>query len=185
MTDVPPAHLIDWQGKRLDAAAGTRDRRQGGASERPLHRRRDQQPGARPGLGLAGRRADRRLHLRRPALDDDPARQPKRATGPRASTWPRRWARRRPPPPPARRASCAATRSPCCRSPATTWATTSSTGSISAHAGRLGRRAAEDLLRQLVQERRRTASSSGRATARTCASSNGSSSASKAAPKAS
>ena len=61
-------------GPRLDAADREGDRRQGGAPERALHRRRDQQPGARSGLGLADRRADRRLHLRRPALDHRAAR---------------------------------------------------------------------------------------------------------------
>ena len=45
-----------------------------------------------------------------------------------------RRARRRPPRPRARSASCAATRSRCCRSAATTWATTSATGSRSAQA---------------------------------------------------
>ena len=59
---------------RLDAGARARDRRQGGASERALHRRCNQQPGARCGVGFAHGRADRRLHLRRPALDDRAAR---------------------------------------------------------------------------------------------------------------
>ena len=50
------------------------------------------------------------------------------STGRSASTWPRPWAPRPPPPPSASRAWCGAIRSPCSRSPATTWATTSTTG---------------------------------------------------------
>ena len=51
-----------------------------------------------------------------------------------------------------RSASCAATRSRCCRSAATTWPTTSRTGSKIGRAR--GREAAEDLLRQLVPQGR-------------------------------
>ena len=64
-----------------------------------------------------------------------------------------RRAARPPPPPPGRSASSAATRWPCSPSAATTWATTSPTGSRSA--AQDGRReAAADLLRQLVPPRR-------------------------------
>ena len=50
------------------------------------------------------------------------------ATGTTASSSAPPWARRRPRPRPARWASCAAIPWPCCRSAATTWATTSRTG---------------------------------------------------------
>ena len=69
MTDDAAGAPDRLAGPGLDARDRAPDRRQGGASERPLHRRRDQQPGARRRLGLAGRRADRCVHLRRPALD--------------------------------------------------------------------------------------------------------------------
>ena len=63
-------------------------------------RRSQHRPAGAPGLQLGPRRVPRRHHgLARP-----------------------------PPPPPARSAWCAATRWPCCRSAATTWATTSRTG---------------------------------------------------------
>ena len=56
------------------------------------------------------------------------------STGSTACSSARSWPRRRPPRPPARSATCAATRSRCCRSAATTWPTTSATGSRSAQA---------------------------------------------------
>ena len=69
MTDDAAGAPDRLAGQGLDAGDRQGNRRQGGAPERALHRRRDQQPGARPGLGQPGRRADRRLHLRRPPLD--------------------------------------------------------------------------------------------------------------------
>ena len=149
-------------------------RPQGGASECALHRRVDAMPVARPALGRSRGRADRRVRLRRAAQRHDAARRARRRPGRRASTRRRRWARRRPPPRPARWAKCGAIRSRCCRSAAITSATISRTGSRWAQRVRA---AAEDLQRQLVPHRRRTASSSGRASARTCACSPGSSSA--------
>ena len=59
----------------------------------------------------------------------------------------------RPRPPRARSASCAATRSPCCRSAATTWATTSQHW-LDVRQARRRRQAAEDLPRQLVPQGR-------------------------------
>ena len=56
----------------------------------------------------------------------------RRATGSTACSSARPCPRRRPPRPPGRSASCASTRWRCCRSAATTWPTTSPTGSRSA-----------------------------------------------------
>ena len=103
--------------------------REGGPPEQPLHRADGQQPGPLP---LRERSAGR-AHLA-PSSSAAAAPPPSRSccrpsTGRTASTWAPPWARRPPPPPPARSAWCAATRWPCCRSAATTWATTCSTGS--------------------------------------------------------
>ncbi len=100
------------------------------------------------------------------------------STGSTACSSARRWPRRRPPRRPGRSGTCAATRSRCSRSAATTWGTTS------AHwltfADRMdAEQAAQDLLRQLVPQGRRTASSSGPASARTPGCSPGSSSAAR------
>ena len=38
MTDEPPAECLDWQGNQLDSGDRQADRREGGASECPLHR---------------------------------------------------------------------------------------------------------------------------------------------------
>ena len=73
----------------------------------------------------------------------------------------------------ARRRS-AAIRSPCCRSAATTWATTSAIGSSF---GRSAQEPAADLQRQLVPPRQGRAISSGPASATTCGCSSGSSTA--------
>ena len=74
-------------------------------------------------------RADRRDAVRRPPLDGRAARPRGLRLGARRLPRRRRCARRRPRPRPARSASCASTRSRCCRSAATTWPTTSRTGS--------------------------------------------------------
>ncbi len=63
------------------------------------------------------------------------------------------------------RASCAATRSPCCRSSATTWATTSSTGAFGRNMPNPPR-----IFTSTGSAATTTASSSGRASARTCGS---------------
>ena len=130
MTKEPPAHADRLARQRLDA----RVRQAGGAPERALHGAGRAGPGDRAGVGGPEGRADRRDAVRRPALD-------RRAAGARgvrlgARRLPRldhglrddrRGGR-------ARSASCAATRSRCCRSAATTWPTTSRTGSSSAAA---------------------------------------------------
>ena len=81
LTDEPPAHLIDWQGK--DWTPGLRP--QGGASQFALHRRRGAMPEHRSGLGRSRRRADLGLHLRRPAVEDLPAGLRSASTGSTAS----------------------------------------------------------------------------------------------------
>ena len=120
MTDDAAGAPDRLAGQGLDAGDRQGDRRQGGAPERALHRRRDQQPGARPGVGRPGRRADRRVHLRRPPLDHGAAGDRgaqlgrRRLHGRDDGLGDDRRRRRR------SRASCAATRSRCCRSAATT-----------------------------------------------------------------
>ena len=74
MTDTPPAHLIDWQGKRLDAGNREGNGAQGRASERALHGAGVAMSVDRRRLGKSGGRADRRVHLRRPALEHGAAR---------------------------------------------------------------------------------------------------------------
>ena len=169
MTEEPPPELIDWQGQRVDA--GLRAHR--GASERALHRADQPVPVARPGLGEPAGRADQGVHLRRaaprhraarlPGVQLDPRRLPRRDDGLGDDRRRRRRGRRR----------CGATRWRCCRSAATTWPTTSTTGCSSA-ARSPTRRASSASTGSAAT---RTASSSGRASARTCASCNGSSSA--------
>ena len=105
--------------------------RAGRASERALHRAGVAVPVDRPGLGEPAGRADQRVHLRRPPSQRHAARVPGVQLEPRrlpgrddglGDDGRRRRAGRR----------CAATRWRCCRSAATTWATTSATGSTSA-----------------------------------------------------
>ena len=125
----PPAHLIDWQGQRLDARAAAAGR----APERALHgaplasARRSTRVGRTPtacrsrAFIFGGRRAsDRAAGLPRPRLG------PRRLHGRDHGLGDDRRRRRQ------ASATCAATRSRCCRSAATTWATTSSTGWASA-----------------------------------------------------
>ena len=97
------------------------------------------------------------------------------STGSTASSSGRSWAPRRRRRRPARSASCAATRSRCCRSAATTWATTSPTGSSRVAARGLSCRASSTSTGSARTSSR--ASSCGRATARTRACSSGSSAA--------
>jgi hypothetical protein len=66
MTDTPPAHLIDWQGKDWTPAIAKETGAKAAHPERALHGGCHQQPGARPRVGQRPGRGDRRLHLRRP-----------------------------------------------------------------------------------------------------------------------
>ena len=83
MTDEPPAHLIDWQRRRLDARHRGRT---GRAPERALHRARAAVPVDRPRVGGPAGRADRRDPVRRPPRDDRAAGVPRRSTGSTASS---------------------------------------------------------------------------------------------------
>ena len=125
MTDEPPAeaHRLAGQGVDARTAAG-RPRTRTRASPRPASQCPSIDPDWEDPKGVpisafifGGRRATT-VPLVYQAVQ----------LGRTASTWPPPWARRRPPPPPAQSARCAATRWRCCRSAATTWATTSPTG---------------------------------------------------------
>ena len=126
-----PPDLIDWQGKPWDRHG------QGRAPELALHRARAPVPEHVAALGGPAGRADLRDHLRRPARAAWRRSSSRAATGSTACSSAPPWARRRRPRRPGRSASCAATRWPCCRSAATTWATTSR------HWLRMGRSARE------------------------------------------
>ena len=99
---------------------------------------------------------------------------PMPATGWRACTWQRPWALKPPPPSLANKASCAAIPLPCCPLPATTWATTSSTGCIWAKKWPLPAPSCPAFSRPTGSARAPTESLCGQATAKTCACSSGS-----------
>ena len=177
MTDTPPAAATDWQGQALDA--GRRAPRR--APERPLHDPCGAVPGDGARVAGSGRRADLGDPLRRAPRAHGAARRRRRARGRTGSSSGRRWPRRRPPPRAVPSASCAATRSRCCRSAATTWATTWPTGCASARPGTpMPCRASS---RSTGSAATTTAASCGRGSARTRACSRGSTAAARERPR--
>ena len=153
-------------GQALDAGDRQGDRREGGASERALHRAGVAVPDHRPGLGRS-RRACRSARSSSAAAAPTTMPLVFQAFNWSARRLPRRDDglgddRRRDR---ARSAWCAATRWRCCRSAATTWATTSGTGSRCS-ARSASRRGSST---STGSARTTTASSSGPASARTCA----------------
>ena len=129
MTDEPPAECLDWRGKRWTPEIGAETGANGGAPERALH-------GARVASARSSTPDWERPGACRSARSSSAAAAPRRCRScTRRSTGRRRVHRRddglgddgggggQ------RRARCGATRWRCCRSAATTWATTSGTGS--------------------------------------------------------
>ncbi len=129
MTDEPPARVSRLAGTAVDARDCQGDRRARRRIRTRASPRRRPVSDHRSGLGGARRRADQRHRLRRPPRDDDAAGVPGvqldagRVHGRDDGFGDdgRRGGRGR--------ARCAAIRWRCCRSAATTWATTSGTGS--------------------------------------------------------
>ena len=126
----PPAHLTSWKKQDWTPESATNCRRTRTRATAP--RSSSATPGRRSGTT---RRACRSTRSSSAAGAATPSRwSPRRATGSTACSWAPRCRPRPPPRRPARSASCAATRWRCCRSSATTPATTSRTGSRSARA---------------------------------------------------
>ena len=126
--DPPPAEALDWQGRPWTPASTEKAAHPNSRFTDAGHAVRD----ALAGVRQPERRADRRDPVRRAPPAARAARLSRRATGSTARSSAPRCRRRRPPRRPARSACCGAIRWRCCRSAATTWATTSSTGSTSA-----------------------------------------------------
>ena len=177
MTEEPPAHAIDWHGN--DWTPDVRRARR--PPERALHHAGRAGPGDRARVGGPEGRADRRDPVRRPPRDGRAAGARGVRLGARRLPRRRRCARRRPRPRPATVGELR--RDPFAMLPFCGYHMADYFAALAEDRRARGREAAEDLLRQLVPQGRRRASSCGPASARTRACWSGSSAAATAPPR--